>query len=199
MTCLVLLRHGESDGNAAGRFTGWADAPLTERGREQARRSGALLRAAGLSPTRLHTSVLARAIDTGALACEAGQVTDIPVRRSWRLNERHYGALQGRDRSAVVAQYGPDQVQRWRRSYDGRPPPVPRGGSGDPALDPRYAGVPVGLLPRAESLREVQDRVLPYWRGAVLPDLRTGHTVLVVGHSNSLRALIAWVDQLTAI
>lgn len=197
MSTLVLLRHGESEWNSKNLFTGWADVDLTPYGEEQARGAGRMLREAGLPPDVLHTSLLTRAVRTGALAVEAAGRTWIPVRRHWRLNERHYGALQGREKRAVLREYGEERFRLWRRSYDGAPPPIGPGDEWEVTDDPRYAGVPRGLLPRTESLAGVMTRLLPYWYDVIVPDLRAGRTVLVVGHSNSLRALVAHLDRLS--
>jgi 2,3-bisphosphoglycerate-dependent phosphoglycerate mutase len=195
MPTLVLLRHGESAWNSRNLFTGWVDVDLTARGEEQARHSGRRLRDADVRPDVLHTSVLTRAVRTGTLALDAAERGWIPVRRSWRLNERCYGALQGLDRKAVRERYGDEQFTLWRRSYDGTPPPLPPGD--DVAADPRYAGIPPTLLPRTESLADVRARLLPYWYDAIVPDLRAGLTVLVTAHGNSLRALVAHLDRLS--
>jgi 2,3-bisphosphoglycerate-dependent phosphoglycerate mutase len=194
---LVLLRHGESHWNAENRFTGWVDVDLTPFGEEQARRSGRLLRAAALLPSTLHTSVLTRAVRTGAIALAAAGRTGIPARRDWRLNERCYGALQGHDRQAVRARYGAAQVRLWRRSFDATPPPCEPGTEWDTSADTRYAGLTGAPLPRTESLADVVARLLPYWQEAIVPDLRHRGTVLVVAHSNSLRALITHLDRLS--
>ncbi|MFJ9535999.1 2,3-diphosphoglycerate-dependent phosphoglycerate mutase [Streptomyces sp. NPDC101225] len=195
MPTLILLRHGESAWNAKNLFTGWSDVDLTSRGEDQARGSGRSLRAAGLVPQSVHTSVLTRAVRTAALAVEAAGAA-APIARHWRLNERHYGALQGREKSEILREFGPERFRMWRRSYDEAPPPAPEGGTGDVAHDARYADLPRELLPRTESLADVTARLLPYWREAVVPDLRAGRTVLVVAHSNSLRALAARLDRL---
>jgi len=194
---LVLLRHGESAWNSRNLFTGWVDVDLTARGEEQARHSGRRLREAGLLPDVLHTSVLTRAIRTGALAMEAAERGWIPARRHWRLNERCYGALQGLDRKAVRERYGEEQFTQWRRSYEGTPPPLLPGSEWDVSADPRYAGLPPALLPRTESLADVGARLLPYWYDAIVTDLRAGRTVLVTAHGNSLRALAAHLDHLS--
>lgn len=194
MPTLILLRHGESAWNSENRFTGWVDVPLTARGMQQARRSGDLLRDAGLLPTVLHTSVLTRATGTGTIALEAAGRASVPVHRHWRLNERHYGALQGRDRKAVRAQYGEEQFQLWRRSYDVPPPPIEPGSEWDISSDPRYPGLTV---PRTESLADVVARLLPYWYEVIVPDLSAGQTVLVTAHGNSLRGLVAHLDGLS--
>jgi 2,3-bisphosphoglycerate-dependent phosphoglycerate mutase len=197
MPTLVLLRHGESAWNSSNRFSGWVDVDLTARGEEQARHSGRRLRDARLLPDVLHTSVLTRAVRTGALAVDAAERGWIPARRSWRLNERCYGALQGLDRTAVRERYGAEQFTLWRRSYEATPPPLPPGSEWDVSSDPRYAGLPPALLPRTESLADVSARLLPYWYDAIVPDLRAGHTVLVTAHGNSLRALVAHLDRLS--
>lgn len=197
MRTLLLLRHGESEWNASNRFTGWVDVDLSRAGEEQARRSGRLLREAGLLPTVLHTSLLTRAIRTGALVLEATGRSWVPVRRSWRLNERCYGALQGRDRRAVRAEYGDELFRLWRRSVDVPPPPLEPTSEWETSADPRYGDLPRDLIPRTESLADVGRRLLPHWYGAVVPDLNAGHTVLVTAHGNSLRALVAHLDRLS--
>ena len=197
MPTLVLLRHGESAWNSQNRFTGWVDVDLTPRGEEQARRSGRLLRQAGLVPDVAHASVLVRAVRTASLVLEAVGRPDVPSHRHWRLNERCYGALQGQERRSVRARYGEEQYQLWRRSYDVAPPPLERAGEDDLpawARESQADGVP---LPRTESLADVVARLLPYWREAIAADLRAGRTVLVVAHSNSLRALVAHLDALS--
>src|SRR4051794_39391372 len=191
---LVLLRHGESEWNKANLFTGWVDVPLSETGRAEATRGGALLVENGLLPDVLHTSVLRRAITTAELAlAEAGR-SWIPVRRSWRLNERHYGGLQGKDKAQTLAEFGEEQFMTWRRSYDVPPPPIERGGEFDQSDDPRYAALPPEARPATECLADVVVRMLPYWYDAIVPDLRTGATVLVAAHGNSLRALVKHLD-----
>jgi 2,3-bisphosphoglycerate-dependent phosphoglycerate mutase len=198
MATLVLLRHGESEWNSRNLFTGWVDVDLTSVGEEQARRSGLRMLEAGLVPSVLHTSVLTRAIRTGAIVLDAIGRPDVPTRRHWRLNERCYGALQGMDRRAARRRFGNDQFQLWRRSFSVAPPPVEPGTPGDPAADPRYAGLDPAVLPRTESLADVTARLLPYWNDEIVPDLRRGHTVLVTAHGNSLRALVAHLDGLSA-
>ena len=195
---MVLLRHGHSAGNAAGSFTGWRDVPLTDRGRAEAARAAELLVEHGCAPAVVHTSVLARAVDTAAVAIGelvARGAAHPWARQDWRLNERHYGALQGCARSAVVERYGAEQFTRWRRGFSDVPPPVPPDHPDHPARDPRYAGLPAGLLPGAESLADVRDRVARWWSGAAAR-LRPGVPVLVVAHSNSLRALCMLLDDL---
>jgi 2,3-bisphosphoglycerate-dependent phosphoglycerate mutase len=198
MPTLVLLRHGDSEWNSRNLFTGWVDVDLSARGEEQARHSGRRLREAGLLPTRVHTSVLTRAIRTASIALDAVDRSWAPVSRHWRLNERCYGALQGLDRRAVRDRYGDEQFRLWRRSFDVAPPPLEPGSAWDATTDPRYAAVPRDLLPRTESLADVGARLLPYWYETIVPELRAGHTVLVTAHGNSLRALVAHLDGLSA-
>ncbi|GGI95551.1 2,3-bisphosphoglycerate-dependent phosphoglycerate mutase [Streptomyces brasiliensis] len=199
MRTLILLRHGESAWNARNLFTGWADVGLTPRGEEQARDSGRLLRAAGLLPAAAHTSVLTRAVRSATLALEAAGRSGIPLTRDWRLNERHYGALQGRDKSDVLREYGEERFRLWRRSYDAAPPPA-TGAAHAPATPPASApgsgSADDPALPRTESLADVTARLLPYWHDHIAPGLRAGRTTLVVAHSNSLRALVAHLDGL---
>ncbi|NJP46787.1 2,3-bisphosphoglycerate-dependent phosphoglycerate mutase [Actinacidiphila epipremni] len=192
---LVLLRHGQSTANAGGVFTGWIDVPLTPDGRAEALAAGRLLGAAGLLPDVAHTSVLRRSIVSADLVLSALGRDWIPVRRTWRLNERHYGALTGRRKAEVRAEAGEERYALWRRSLDVAPPPaVP--GTAPPAGDPRYAGLPPDARPATESLADVQARLLPYWADHLAPDLARGRTVLVVAHGNSLRALVAHLDAL---
>jgi 2,3-bisphosphoglycerate-dependent phosphoglycerate mutase len=194
---LVLLRHGESEWNAKNLFTGWVDVDLTPRGEAEARRGGELLRERGLLPDVVHTSVLQRAIRTAELALHVAGRSWIPVRRSWRLNERHYGALQGKDKRQTLQAYGEEQFMRWRRSYDIPPPPIGLDDEFSQAGDDRYTGLPPELVPRTECLADVLARTLPYWYDAVVPDLRSGLTVLVAAHGNSLRALVKHLDSLS--
>lgn len=190
---LILLRHGQSQWNERNLFAGWVDVALTERGQLEAVSSGRLLSSLGILPDVLHTSVLGRAIETAHLALrEAGRMW-IPVSRSWRLNERHYGALQGRDRSRTRHEFGADQYKLWRRSFDVAPPPIAEQSEFDQASDPRYAHID-GEVPRTESLRQVMERLLPYWYGQIVPDLLDGRTTLVVAHGNSLRALVKHLE-----
>jgi 2,3-bisphosphoglycerate-dependent phosphoglycerate mutase len=191
---LLLLRHGESEWNAANRFTGWVDVDLTERGRVESRRAGELLHDQSVMPDLVHTSVLRRAISTATDALAACGRDWAPVRRSWRLNERHYGDLQGRNKAEIRAEYGEDQFMLWRRSYDVPPPPIADDSEFSQSADDRYASLSPELVPRTECLKDVVDRMLPYWYDAVVPDLRTGATVLVVAHGNSLRALVKHLD-----
>jgi len=194
---LVLLRHGQSAWNVdPPRFTGWVDVDLTAEGCAQAQRAGADLVAAGIRPDVVHTSLQLRAIHTAELTLRECGRSWIPVRRSWRLNERHYGALQGKDKAETAKEFGADQVKIWRRSYDVAPDPL------DPrdelsGIDERYADLPAKLVPRAECLKDVLERMLPWWDDEIVPDLRDGKTVLVVAHGNSLRALIKHLDDMT--
>jgi 2,3-bisphosphoglycerate-dependent phosphoglycerate mutase len=194
---LVLLRHGESEWNAKNLFTGWVDVDLSERGEGEARRGGDLLREHGLLPDLVHTSVLRRAIRTADLALNVADRHWIPVRRSWRLNERHYGALQGRNKKQTLEAYGEEQFMLWRRSYDVPPPSIDPGDEYSQAGDPRYANLPPELMPATECLKDVLERALPYWYDAIVPDLRSGATVLVAAHGNSLRALVKHLDQIS--
>jgi 2,3-bisphosphoglycerate-dependent phosphoglycerate mutase len=188
---LVLLRHGESEWNALNLFTGWVDVALSEKGVEEAKRGGTLLTDAGILPDVVHTSLLRRAITTANLSLDAADRHWIPVKRHWRLNERHYGALQGKDKKQTLAEFGEEQFMLWRRSYDVPPPPIESGSEFSQDADPRYAGEPT---PATECLKDVLDRALPYWEDAVVPDLRAGKTVLVAAHGNSLRAIIKHLD-----
>lgn len=188
---LILLRHGQSEFNADNRFTGWADPPLTGFGEREAARAGWAIAAAGCRPDVAFTSLLQRAVDTTRLVLTAADRPWVPVHRSWQLNGRHYGALQGKDKNLIRDEFGAERVHRWRRSYDERPPAL----SEDPNLaDPRYAALPPRMLPHTESLRDVTARLLPYWGEAIAPQLRAGRVVLVVAHGNTLRALIKWLD-----
>ena len=194
---LVLLRHGESEWNAKNLFTGWVDVDLTGTGRDQARSAGQEMAAAGLTFDVVHTSVLLRAVRTADLALdEMGQLW-LPAQRHWRLNERHYGALQGLDKAETRAKYGDEQLNAWRRSYDTPPPPVGRDSEHHPSNDPRYRFVPPAALPGSECLADVVVRMLPYWYDAIVPDLRMDKVVLVVAHGNSLRALIKYLDGIS--
>jgi 2,3-bisphosphoglycerate-dependent phosphoglycerate mutase len=197
MRTLVLLRHGESVWNSEGLFTGWVDVGLSERGMKEAEKAGEMVRAAGLQPGVVHTSVLTRAIQTAHIALESAGLLWLPVRRSWRLNERHYGALQGKNKAETRAEFGDEQFMLWRRSYDTPPPPLPDTDPRSQAGDPRYAALPPDLLPRTECLKDVLGRMLPYWQDAIIPDLLAGLTVLVVAHGNSLRALVKHLDGIS--
>jgi 2,3-bisphosphoglycerate-dependent phosphoglycerate mutase len=203
MKTLVLVRHGESDWNSKGLFTGWVDVGLSEIGAQEAVNSGKLLASSGLRPGIVHTSVLTRAIQTAHLLLEQADLLWLPVRRSWRLNERHYGALQGKDKAATRREFGDDQFMLWRRSYDVPPPPIADDDPLSQSRDPRYAGLPPEIRPRTECLKDVLARFLPYWYDAIVPDLSSGQggqggqgdgTVLVVAHGNSLRALVKHLD-----
>jgi 2,3-bisphosphoglycerate-dependent phosphoglycerate mutase len=194
---LVLLRHGESEWNAKNLFTGWVDVDLTAKGEQEARRGGELLKEHGLLPDVVHTSLLRRAIRTNEIALHAADRHWIQVRRSWRLNERHYGALQGKDKKQTKDQYGEEQFMLWRRSYDTPPPPIDDSDEYSQFADARYAQLPPELKPRSECLKDVLERALPYWYDAIVPDLLTGKTVLVTAHGNSLRAIVKHLDQIS--
>ncbi|MER7013259.1 phosphoglyceromutase [Saccharopolyspora sp. NPDC000359] len=193
---LVLLRHGESTWNAENLFTGWVDVPLSEKGEAEAKRGGELLREAGVLPDVLHTSLLRRAISTANMALDVADRHWIPVRRDWRLNERHYGALQGKNKKQTLEAYGEEQFMLWRRSYDTPPPEIELGSEFSQDADPRYADLGADL-PRTECLKDVVARLLPYWESAIVPDLRAGRTVLVAAHGNSLRALVKHLDGIS--
>jgi 2,3-bisphosphoglycerate-dependent phosphoglycerate mutase len=192
---LVLLRHGESDWNAKNLFTGWVDVPLTDKGRTEAARGGTLMAEGGYLPDVLHTSLLRRAIVTAQLALDSCDRLWIPVKRSWRLNERHYGALQGKDKKQTKEQYGEEQFMLWRRSYDTPPPPIEDDDEFSQVGDAQYSDLPPEVLPRTECLKDVVGRMLPYWYDAIVPDLRRGQTVCVAAHGNSLRALVKHLDD----
>ena len=194
---LVLLRHGESTWNLENLFTGWTDVPLSDRGVGEAREAGRLMKAAGLRPSAVHESLLLRAIQTTQLALAEMELSWIPVKRSWRLNERHYGALQGLNKQETAEKYGEDKVKVWRRSYDVRPPELETSDKRHPSHDPRYAGLPPEVIPSTECLRDVVDRMLPYWYDAIVPDLLSNSCVLVSAHGNSLRALVKHLDGLS--
>ncbi len=193
---LILLRHGESEWNAKNLFTGWVDVRLSAKGEAEARRGGELLKERGLLPEVVHTSLLRRAIHTANLALDSSDRHWIPVRRSWRLNERHYGALQGKDKAQTLAQYGEEQFKLWRRSYDVPPPPISEDDPYSQAGDLRYSDLGKEM-PKSECLKDVVNRMLPYWESAIVPDLRAGKTVLVVAHGNSLRALVKHLDGIS--
>lgn len=197
MYTLVLLRHGESLWNRENRFTGWYDVDLTERGEEEARAGGRLMAEHGVLPDVVHTSLLKRAIRTSQLALETCDCSWIPVQRSWRLNERHYGDLQGRDKAQTLEAFGEEQFLVWRRSYDTPPPPVAPDSPHHPVNDARYRDLPPEVLPATEALADVLHRMLPYWQDAIVPDLRANKTVLVAAHGNSLRGLVMHLDNLT--
>jgi len=193
---LILLRHGESDWNQKNLFTGWVDVDLTPAGEAEGLRGGELLVSHGFLPDVVHTSLLRRAIRTANITLDVADRHWVPVRRSWRLNERHYGALQGKDKAAVRAEFGDEQFMLWRRSYDTPPPQLPEDAEYSQVGDPRYADL-LEIVPRTECLADVVARMLPYWYDAIVPDLRTGRTVLVVAHGNSLRALVKHLDGLS--
>jgi 2,3-bisphosphoglycerate-dependent phosphoglycerate mutase len=193
---LVLLRHGESEWNAKNQFTGWVDVGLTDKGRAEAIRGGELLREADVLPDVVHTSLQRRAISTACLALDAADRHWIPVRRHWRLNERHYGALQGKNKKQTLEEYGEEQFMLWRRSFDVPPPPIEDDDEFSQAGLPQYASLGADM-PRAECLKDVVERFLPYWESDIVPDLRTGATVLVAAHGNSLRALVKHLDGIS--
>jgi len=195
-TKLILLRHGESEWNALNLFTGWVDVRLSEKGLAEAKRGGELLAERGLLPDVVHTSLLRRAIHTSQLALDACDRHWIPVRRSWRLNERHYGALQGKDKKETLAQYGEEQFQLWRRSFDVPPPPIDDADKYSQAGDPRYADLG-SSLPKTECLKDVIARMIPYWESEIVADLKAGKVVLVTAHGNSLRALVKHLDGIS--
>jgi 2,3-bisphosphoglycerate-dependent phosphoglycerate mutase len=194
---LVLLRHGQSQWNLDNRFTGWVDVDITEAGRKEAVAAGKLMRDEGLMFDVAHTSVLKRAIRTNFTALDEMDQLWVPVYKSWRLNERHYGALQGLDKAETAAKHGDAQVKIWRRSYDIPPPPMDAHDGGHPKFDRRYAKLDEHALPATESLKTTLDRVLPYWHDAIAPQLKSGKTVLVTAHGNSLRALYKYLNKIS--
>jgi len=194
---LVLLRHGQSIWNADNLFTGWWDVDLSERGKEQAIGAGKLMAEAGIVPDVLHTSLQTRAVRTAQLALDQMDLLWLPVRRSWRLNERHYGALTGQNKAEASARFGEEQVHIWRRSYDTRPDPIDEDSPFNPNHDRRYAHLAPEVLPLAECLKDVVARMLPYWFDAIIADLAVGRTVLVAAHGNSLRALVKHLDGIS--
>ena len=193
---LILLRHGQSEWNQKNLFTGWVDVRLSEQGIAEAKRAGELIAESGLLPDILFTSVLTRAIQTADYALDVADRLWIDVKRSWRLNERHYGALQGLDKAETLEKYGPEQFQLWRRSFDVPPPPLADDSEWSQANDPRYAGLGDDL-PRTECLKDVIDRMLPYWESDITAEVATGKTVLVTAHGNSLRALVKHLDGIS--
>ncbi len=197
MATLVLLRHGQSTWNQENRFTGWVDVDLSEQGCAEAVAAGEMLVEHDVMPDVVHTSVQKRAIRTADLTLAACDRLWIPARRSWRLNERHYGALQGKNKRETAEEFGLEKVKVWRRSYSTPPPPLDRDDPTHPRFDPRYASLPEDVLPASECLADVVDRMLPYWYDDIAPDLAADRVVLVAGHGNSLRALIKHLDQLS--
>lgn len=191
---LILLRHGQSEWNAKNLFTGWVDVPLSDQGRQEATHGGELMKQENILPDIVFTSLLRRAIMTANLSLDAADRHWIPVKRSWRLNERHYGALQGKDKKAIRDQYGDEQFMLWRRSYSTPPPEIELGSEFSQDTDPRYAGEPI---PRTECLEQVLERLLPYWEQEIVPELKSGKTVLVAAHGNSLRAIVKHLDQIS--
>lgn len=194
---LILLRHGESEWNAKNLFTGWVDVDLNEKGAAEATRGGELLVQEGLLPDIVHTSLQRRAIHTAYLALDACDRHWIPVKRNWRLNERHYGALQGLDKTATRDKYGDEQFMLWRRSYDTPPPVQEIDAEYSQFNDPRYADIPEDQRPRTECLKDVVARMIPYWEEEIVPDLKAGKTVLLAAHGNSLRALVKHLDGIS--
>ncbi len=194
---LILLRHGESEWNQKNLFTGWVDVDVNEKGAAEAERAGELLKQEGLLPDKLHTSLLRRAIHTANVALDKADRHWIPVDRSWRLNERHYGALQGLNKSETLEKYGEKQFMEWRRSYDVPPPPLDKDAEYSQWNDPRYADIPEDERPQTECLADVVVRMLPYWESDIKPDLADGKTVLVTAHGNSLRALVKHLDDIS--
>ena len=194
---LILLRHGQSEWNSLNLFTGWVDVDLTEQGETEAVRGGEMLAESGILPDVVHTSLLRRAIRTTNLALEAADRLWLPVKRSWRLNERHYGALQGKNKKETLDEYGEEQFMLWRRSYDTPPPPIDPDDKWAQTNDPKYARLAPEERPATECLKDVVGRMLPYWYDAIVPDLRDGKVVLVGAHGNSLRALVKHLDNIS--
>ncbi len=194
---LILLRHGESEWNAKNLFTGWVDVDINAKGVGEAERAAVLLQEEDLLPEVLHTSLLRRAIHTAYIALDGCDRHWIPVRRSWRLNERHYGDLQGKNKAETLAQYGEEKFMLWRRSYDTPPPPIGDDNEFSQFDDPRYADIDPGERPKTECLKDVVARMLPYWESDIKPDLAAGQVVLVTAHGNSLRALVKHLDGIS--
>ena len=197
MYSITLIRHGESAWNKENRFTGWTDVPLSEKGIEEARSAGKLLKAEGFNFDLAFTSVLKRAIKTLWLTLEEMDLMWIPVRNSWKLNERHYGALQGLNKADTAAKYGDDQVKIWRRSYDIRPPLLEQSDERFPGHDPRYADLKGAELPAGECLADTVARVVPYWQEAIVPEIIAGRKIIIAAHGNSLRALVKYLDNIS--
>jgi 2,3-bisphosphoglycerate-dependent phosphoglycerate mutase len=193
---LILLRHGESEWNAKNLFTGWVDVALSDKGRAEAARGGQLLKEANLLPDVLHTSLLTRAINTADIALASAGVVGIPIKRSWRLNERHYGALQGKDKAATLKEYGAEQFQLWRRSFDVPPPPIADDDQYSQKNDPKYANLG-DSLPKTECLKDVVARVIPYLNDEIKSDLVSGQVVLITAHGNSIRAIVKYLDDIS--
>ena len=193
---LILLRHGESVWNAKNLFTGWVDVELSDKGKAEAKRGGQLLKEAKLLPDVLHTSLLKRAIDTADIAISSAGIPSIPIKRSWRLNERHYGALQGKDKAATLKEYGAEQFQLWRRSFDTPPPPIADDDQYSQKNDPKYANLD-GPLPKTECLKDVVARVIPYLNDEIKSDLVSGKVVLITAHGNSIRAIVKYLDNIS--
>ena len=191
---LILLRHGQSDWNEKNLFTGWVDVPLTELGKKEAVHGGELMKQEGVLPDILYTSLLRRAIYTANLALDAADRHWIPVKRNWRLNERHYGALQGKNKKEIRDEYGEEQFMQWRRSYDTPPPAIEPGSEFSQDGDVRYEGEPI---PATECLKDVLERLLPYWEEEIVPDIKSGKTVLITAHGNSLRAIVKHLDDIS--
>jgi 2,3-bisphosphoglycerate-dependent phosphoglycerate mutase len=194
---LVLLRHGESEWNALNLFTGWVDVALSDKGRAEGADAGRLLKEAGVLPDVVHTSLLRRAINTAAVALDVADRHWIPVKRSWRLNERHYGALQGKDKKQTLEAYGEEQFMLWRRSFDVPPPPLADDDEFSQVGLPQYADIPDAEMPRTECLKDVIARMLPYWESSIVPDLQDGKVVLIAAHGNSLRAIVKHLDGIS--
>ncbi len=195
---LILLRHGESAWNAKNLFTGWVDVELSQKGEAEAARAGVLLKEAGLIPDVLYTSLLKRAINTADIAMKSAGITNIPTKRSWRLNERHYGALQGKDKAQTLKEFGAEQFQLWRRSFDVPPPAIADDDQYSQKNDPKYSGIK-DQLPKTECLKDVITRVLPYLTGEIYNDLKTNRNVLVTAHGNSIRAIVKYLDNISDI
>ncbi|EEQ37767.1 putative phosphoglycerate mutase [Clavispora lusitaniae] len=197
MPKLVLVRHGQSEWNEKNLFTGWVDVRLSEVGRKEAIRGGELIKEAGINVDILYTSKLSRAIQTANLALEAADQLYVPVKRSWRLNERHYGALQGKDKAQTLEQYGKEKFQTWRRSFDVPPPEIEADNKYTQVGDIRYKDIDPAVVPKTESLKLVIDRILPYFQDEIAGDLLSGKTVLIAAHGNSLRALVKHLDKIS--